>query len=227
MKRGSAGTFLISYLELSQVDIQCTIKAQWSSDGRHYLTNQTVKVGVSWSFYVQVTATDVINSFIIHHKGTVRMFQGGVSGQNGVVRFNHCRWNLWCRVDRELQFGFLAIVNRQTFHEQRCEARTSTSTKRVEDKESLQSCALVSLGYTCTENQNCQIRLVFFSVICFELFALSLKPPFILFVLHVLYQIACKRKWVSWTFHISILSLVYRFLLSLHWMSWMVMNDQR
>ena len=33
-----------------------------------------------------------------------------------------------------------------------------------------------------------------FSVICFELFALSLKPPFILFVLHVLYQIACERK---------------------------------
>ena len=162
MKRGSAGTLLISYLELSQVDIQCTIKAQWGSDGGYDLTNQTIQVGVSWPFYVQVATTDVINSFIIHHKGTVRMFQGGVSGQNGVVRFNHCRWNLWCWVDRELQFGFLAIVNRQTFHEQRCEARTSTSTEGVEDKESLQSCALVSLGYTCTENQNCQIRLVFF-----------------------------------------------------------------
>ena len=73
------------------------------------------------------------------------MFQGGVSGQNGVVRFNHCRCNLRCRVDRELQFGFLAVVNRQTFHEQRCKARTSTSTKRVENKESLQACALVCL----------------------------------------------------------------------------------
>ena len=173
MKRGSAGTLLISYLELSQVDIQCTIKAQWSSDGRHYLTNQTVQVGVSWSFYVQVTTTNVINSFIIHHKGTIRMFQGGVSGQNGVVWFNHCRWNLWGRVDRELQFGFLSIVNRQTFHEQRCEARTSTSTEGVEDKETLQPCALVSLGYTCTENQNCQIRLVFF--FSYMLWTISIK----------------------------------------------------
>ena len=145
MKRGSAGTLLISYLELSQVDIQCTIKAQWGGDGRHYLTNQTVKVGVSWSFYVQVTTADVINSFIIHHKGTVRMFQGGVSGKNGVVRFNHCRCNLRCWVDRELQFGFLAIVDRQSLHEKRCKARSSTSTKWVENKESLQASALVCL----------------------------------------------------------------------------------
>ena len=135
------------YLELSQVNVQCTIKAQWSSDGGYDLTNQTVQVGVSWSFYVQVTTTDVINSFIIHHKGTVRMFQGGVSGQNGIVRFNHCGCNLRCRVDRELQFGFLAVVNRQTFQKERGKARSSTSTKRVENKESLQACALVCLWY--------------------------------------------------------------------------------
>ena len=73
------------------------------------------------------------------------MFQGGVSGQNRVVRFNHCCCNLRCWVDSKLQFGFLAVVDRQTFHEQRCKARTSTSTKRVENKESLQACALVGL----------------------------------------------------------------------------------
>ena len=73
------------------------------------------------------------------------MFQGGVSGQNGVVRFNHCCCNLRCWVDSKLQFGFLAIVNRQTLHEQRCEARTRASTKGVEDKESLQASALVCL----------------------------------------------------------------------------------
>ena len=73
------------------------------------------------------------------------MFQGGVSGQNGVVRFNHCCCNLRCWVDSKLQFGFLAIVNRQTLHEKRCKARTSTSTKGVEDKESLQASALVRL----------------------------------------------------------------------------------
>mmetsp|Transcript_66257 Transcript_66257/g.104908 ORF Transcript_66257/g.104908 Transcript_66257/m.104908 type:complete len:203 (-) Transcript_66257:121-729(-) len=71
------------------------------------------------------------------------MFQGGVSGQNGVVRLNHCCCNLRCWVDSKLQFGFLAIVNRQTLHEQRCKSRTCTSTKGVEDKESLQASALV------------------------------------------------------------------------------------
>ena len=73
------------------------------------------------------------------------MFQGGVSGQNGIVRFNHCRCNLRCWVDRELQFGFLAVVNRQTFQKERGKARTSTPTKGVENEESLQACALVCL----------------------------------------------------------------------------------
>ena len=42
-------------LELCQIHIQSTIKAQWSGDGGDYLTNQTVQVGVGWTFNVQVT----------------------------------------------------------------------------------------------------------------------------------------------------------------------------
>ena len=73
------------------------------------------------------------------------MFQRGVSGQNRVVRFYHCCCDLRCWVDGELQFGFLAIVNRQTLHKQRCETRASTSTKGMEDEKALQASTLVSL----------------------------------------------------------------------------------
>ena len=73
------------------------------------------------------------------------MFQGGVSCQNGVVGFHHCGCDLRSWVDGELQFGFLAIINRQTLHKQRCEARASTSTKGMEDEKALQASALVSL----------------------------------------------------------------------------------
>ena len=109
------------------------------------MTNQSVQVGVSWPLNVQVTTTDVIDGLIVHHKGTVRVFQGGVSGQNGVVRLDNSSCNLWCWVDGKFQLGFLSIVNRQTFHKQRCESRASTSTKGMEDEETLQTCALVSL----------------------------------------------------------------------------------
>ena len=50
---------------------------------------------------------------------------------------------LWGWVDGELQLGLLAIVHRETLHQQRGEARTSSSSKRVEDQESLESSAHV------------------------------------------------------------------------------------
>ena len=135
----------IPYLKFCQVNIQGTIKTEWCSNGRHNLTNQSVQVGVSGSLNVQVTTADVIDGLIVHHKGTVRVLQSGVSCQNGVVRLHNSCGNLWCGVNRELQLGFLAIVHRQTLHEQWCESRASTTTKRVEDKKTLQSSALISL----------------------------------------------------------------------------------
>ena len=44
------------------------------------------------------------------------MFQGGVGGQDGVVWFNDGSGDLWGGVDGELQLGFLAVVNTETFH---------------------------------------------------------------------------------------------------------------
>ena len=87
------------YLKLSQIHIQGTIKTERSCDGGHNLTNQSVQVGVSWPLNVQVATTDVIDGLIVHHKGAVRVFQGGVSGQNGVVRLHNSSCNLWCWVD--------------------------------------------------------------------------------------------------------------------------------
>merc|ERR1712151_390126 len=41
-------------LELSQIHIQGTIETQRCSDGRHNLSNQSVKIGVSWTLNVKV-----------------------------------------------------------------------------------------------------------------------------------------------------------------------------
>ncbi len=67
-----------------------------------------------------------------------------MGGQDRVVWLNHCCRHLGSRVDGKLQLGLLSIVNRETFHEQGGEPRTSTTTKAVENEESLESSALVS-----------------------------------------------------------------------------------
>ena len=73
------------------------------------------------------------------------MLQGGVGGEDGVVGLHNCSCNLRSGVDGELQFGFLAIIDRQALHEEGSEARAGATTERVEDQESLEASALVGL----------------------------------------------------------------------------------
>jgi hypothetical protein len=71
------------------------------------------------------------------------VLQGGVGGQDGVVWLNDSSGDLRCGVDSKLKLGFLAVVDGETFHEERSETRSGTTTEGVEDEESLQTCALV------------------------------------------------------------------------------------
>ncbi len=130
-------------LEFSQVDVQSTIKTERGSDGRNDLTNQSVQVGVGRAFNVQVAATDVIDSLVVDHESAVGMFKGGMGSQDGVVWLYNGSGDLGGRVDGKFQFRFLAVVNRKTFHQQRGESGTSTSTERVEDEKSLKASALI------------------------------------------------------------------------------------
>lgn len=91
------------------------------------------------------------------------MLQGGVGSQNAcfyaspsanalasckksrtVVGFNDRVAELWCRVHTELELGLLAVVGRQTLKEESSETGTGSTTKGVEDEESLQTRAVVS-----------------------------------------------------------------------------------
>ena len=101
------------------------------------MTNQSVKIGVGWSFDIQVTSADIIDGFVVNHESTVRVFQSGVSGEDGVVWFNNSGGDLWCWVDSELQFGFLTVINGKTFHQEGSETGTGTTTEGVEDQETL------------------------------------------------------------------------------------------
>ena len=56
-------------------------------------------------------------------------------------------------VDGELQLGLLAVVHRQTLHEQGGEAGTGAATEGVEDEETLQTRTLVSQLPDAVQNQ--------------------------------------------------------------------------
>ncbi len=71
------------------------------------------------------------------------MLKGGVCGQYGVVGLHDSGCNLRGRVDGKLQLGLLAVVDGETLHQQRCEARAGASTEAVEDEETLKTGALV------------------------------------------------------------------------------------
>merc|ERR1711893_264654 len=131
-------------LELSKIHVQGTIKSQGGGDGADDLADQPVQVGVGGTLDVQVTTADVVDGLIVHHEGAVRVLQGGMGGQDGVVGLHDSGGHLGGWVDGELQLGLLAVVHGQPLHEQGGEARASATTEGVEDEEALQPSALVS-----------------------------------------------------------------------------------
>merc|ERR1711902_376755 len=71
------------------------------------------------------------------------VLQGGVGGQDRVVGLDYSGGHLGGGVDGELQLGLLAVVHRETLHQQGRESRAGASSEGMEEKESLKSGALV------------------------------------------------------------------------------------
>lgn len=105
--------------------------------------NQTVEVLVSGALNAEVAAADVVDGFVVNHEAAVGVLEGGVCGEDRVVRLDNSGGVLRSRVDTELELGLLAVINRETFHQKSTETGSSTSTERVEDEETLQTSAVV------------------------------------------------------------------------------------
>ncbi len=71
------------------------------------------------------------------------MLESSMGGKYRVVWLNNGGSGLWCWVDTEFQLDLLSEVDRQTLHQKSTETRTSSTTERVEDKEALETRAIV------------------------------------------------------------------------------------
>lgn len=130
-------------LEFSQIHVKSTIEPEARRDRADNLGNQAVQVFIARARDIEVASANVINSLIVHQEGAVRVLNGAVGRQNGVVRLHDsCRYTRR-RVHCEFELGLLAIFGGEALEKQSTEARAGTTTKRVEDQESLQRVTVV------------------------------------------------------------------------------------
>lgn len=131
-------------LEFVQINVERSIETQRGGDRRDHLGNETVKVLIAGALDSKVAAADVVDGLVVDHETAVRVFQGSVGGQDRVVWFHDRSRISGSGVDAEFQLGLLAIINGETLHQKGTKTRTSTTTERVEDKEALETRAIVS-----------------------------------------------------------------------------------
>ena len=126
-------------LELVQVDVQGTVKSEGGGDGRDDLGNQTVEVGKAGGGDPQVLLANVIDGLVIDHERTIRVLEGGMGRQYGIVWLDDGVSEPGGGINAELELGLLSIIGRKTLEQESTEAGTGSTTERVEDEEALET----------------------------------------------------------------------------------------
>lgn len=69
-------------LEFGDINVQGTIESEGSGQRGDNLSDESVQVGVGWSFDIEVSSADIVNGFIVEHNGNISVFEEGVSGED-------------------------------------------------------------------------------------------------------------------------------------------------
>jgi hypothetical protein len=97
-------------LELVQVDIEGSVKAQTGGNGADDLSNQAVQMLVVGTGDIQAATADVIDSLVVNKERAVGVLDRAVGGEDSVVRFDDGRRDARSRVHGEFELALLAIV---------------------------------------------------------------------------------------------------------------------
>ena len=130
-------------LELGDINVEGTIESEGGGQRGDNLGDESVEVGVGGSLDVEVSAADVVDGLVVEHDGDVGVLEEGVSGEDGVVRFDNSGGDLGRGVDGESELGFLTVIDGESLEEERSETGSGTSTDGVEDEETLETSALI------------------------------------------------------------------------------------
>jgi len=130
-------------LELVQINIQGTIETKGGRDRGDDLSYQTVQVLKRGARNIEVAAADIVNSLVVDQERAVRVLDRRVRAQDSVVWLNNGCGDAGCGIDGEFELGFLAVIGGEALEEEGAEARSSSTTKGVEDQEPLKRRAVV------------------------------------------------------------------------------------
>lgn len=130
-------------LELCDIHVQGAIETEGSGQRRDDLGDEAIEVGVGGAFDVQGATADVVDCFVVEHDGNIGMLQERMSGEDGVVRLDDGGGDLGRGIDGEAELGFLAVVDGETFQEERAKTGTSTTTNGIEHEEALETGTVV------------------------------------------------------------------------------------
>ena len=131
-------------LELSDIDVEGTIESEGGSEGRDDLSDDSVEVGVGWALNVEVSSADIVDCLVVKHDGDIGVLKEGVGGEHRVVWLDDSGGDLWGWVDGESELGLLSVVDRESLEEEGSKTRSGTTSDGVEDKETLETSALIS-----------------------------------------------------------------------------------
>merc|ERR1719273_643208 len=131
-------------LELSDIDVEGTIESEGGSEGRDDLSDDSVEVGVGWALNVEVSSADIVDCLVVKHDGNIGVLKEGVGGEHRVVWLDDSGGDLWGWVDSESELRLLSVVDRESLKEEGSKTRSGTTSDGVEDKETLETSALIS-----------------------------------------------------------------------------------
>jgi len=130
-------------LEFVQINVESTVKSQGGSDRADNLCNKTVEVLVIRPRDIQAATADIVDRLVIDEECAVRVLNGAVGREDGIVGLNDGGRDARSRVNGEFELALLAVVGRKALEQESTETRTCTTTERVEDEETLKRGAVI------------------------------------------------------------------------------------
>ena len=130
--------------QLPQVGIQLTREPQASGNTRHGQRNQMVQITISGIGQFQGSEADIIQSLIVNAVCLIGIFYQLVNRQSCIVRFNHGIRHLGRWYNRVGVHDPVWVLLTDLGDEQSTHSRSSATTQRVGQLESLQAVARFS-----------------------------------------------------------------------------------
>ena len=131
-------------LELSDINIQGTVKPQRGSKRWNHLRDKAIEVGVGGAFDVKRALVDIIDGLVVEQYSNINVLQQWVGGQHTAVGLNNRGGDLGWWVNSEAKLWLLSIVYREALQEEKTQPRANASTNSIKNQETLETGTVIS-----------------------------------------------------------------------------------